>query len=237
MGAILEYAQANGLLNARGEDSRFLAGQERDLAQVSEAEVHEIVNKLDAAYQGATPEVTEMVQLSLSDIISTVQVVKNRSNSPFQGLTAAGNALDINPVRIDDIARLNGTTGQTDWLLNHTSTGNFNFLGSSSNPESMSTTSPEAELHMGFIDPVESPKLNAYQYYRFGDAVGPAQALNWRHRKTMGDGSLPAFRLPRPFAALPGDTYYVRARVEETGYDRLQPVAIVVARRSDITAI
>lgn len=234
MGLVLDTANQQNIIHAYGAGTIEVGRQSRALAEVSEEEVQEVVEKLDAqADDLLNPIVARMTALALSDIIALVRAVKDETKVEFQGMTATGNALDVQLSRPIDFTRIAGNTGQVTWNQNRTSTGAAAWIGTSANEESLSEN--EGFIFLGAIDPVEVPKVGAFQFYRFGDAIGPAQATFLRDRRTFGDGSVPAFRFPKPIYMLPQATFYSQVYIEETGFDRLEPVSYHVSRRSDIT--
>lgn len=234
MGLVLDSAERDGLIKDYGTGTVTVGAQSRALAAVTVQEVSEFMTKLDSqADELLNPLVARMTALDLDDILTLMRAVKEETAVEFQGMTAKGNALDIQLVRPVDLTRIGGSTTPVTWLLNITSTGAGDWLGTSGNEESLSRN--EGFIFLGAIDPVEVPKVGAIQFYRFTDALGPAQATFLRDRRSIGDFSVPAFRFPRPIYMLPEATYYARAYYEETGFDRLEPVGFHVARRADIT--
>ncbi|MDP2660652.1 MAG: hypothetical protein Q8R28_07980 [Dehalococcoidia bacterium] len=237
MGLIWNVAQQNDLIRAYPKsETAEVVGQERALAELVEVEVAEMINKLDRQFdQGQFDYVARMVADNLPNIIDVVRQVKQETTVAFAGASAKGNALDINLARATDFTRIGGATTPLDWLLNHSATGAADWIGSSANEEENSLN--EAFIFMGIVDPIEVPKIDAIQFYRFGDALGPTQAITIRNRRSFGDNHTPAMQFPRAIAMLTEAQFNVRLNVAETGYDRLEPVALHVARRADITSL
>ncbi|MDP2662806.1 MAG: hypothetical protein Q8R28_18990 [Dehalococcoidia bacterium] len=236
MGLIWNVAQQQDIIKAYPKETREVVGQERSLADMADFEVAEMVNKLDRQFDQAQFDyVARMVADNLPNIVDVVRQVKQETTVAFSGPAAKGNSLDINLARATDFTRIGGSTTPLDWLLNHTATGAGDWIGTSANPEVNSEN--EAFIFLGIVDPIEVPKIDAIQFYRFGDALGPAQAITIRNRRSFGNFQTPAMQFPRAIAMLTEASFYARLNVAETGYDRLEPVALLVARRADITSL
>lgn len=233
-GLIGDHARKQGLIAEYPKSTTPLAGKDRAIAGLSQAESLNIVEKLDRIFPAEqNPLVSKMVADGLPDIIRAVQAVKEESKVQYEGMTAQGVALDINLMRPGDFTRINGATSPVGWLQSYTATGDTDWLGTPANDEVLSDN--EAMVFLGLIDPIEVPKVSAIQFFRFDRALGPAQVLTLDIRSTFGSQQMPMYQLPRPVVMVPEDGFNVTVFVEQTGDDRLQPVGLIIARRSDIT--
>ena len=211
------------------------------MASLSMDEVTTILKKLDSLAFGNSPQVSLMIAEGAYAVIKAVQLVKAQTKQQFRGEFAQGAALDLRFLRAKDVggAILNpAATGNLFLYQGAAAVNTFLHAGvlATTYHMVMSQTMEQwaALVYLGFINPIEVPSIDAFQFTLFGVAV-PAQSADFRMIKTFGVNELPAVKLEKPIIVPPLGIQNLDVYNYRTGDDKTQPVAILVARSQELT--
>jgi hypothetical protein len=214
-----------------------------DLAGLTKDEVTTILKKLDSMAPGWSPQMTMLLVEGAFAVIRAVQLVKAQSKQQFRGSVAQGAALDLRFLRPHDIG---GT------ILNPAATGSLGLYAGTSGAvytwdstafvqdttrHMVPTQTMEqyaALVYLGFIDPIEVPCCNAYQFTLFGVAL-PAQPAEFQMIKTFGGNEVPVVKMEKPIIVPPLGAQLVDVYPYRSGESKIQPVAILVTRAQEAT--
>ncbi len=226
------------------------------MASLTKDEVTTILKKLDSLAFGNSPQVALMLAEGAYAVIKAVQLVKAQSKQQFRGEFAQGAALDLRLMRPKDVggiilspastpgagatglyggvAPLPGTSGVYTWLHTHVVVSNV-----TTTPHLVPSQTMElyaALVYLGFINRIEVPKVDAFQSTLYGVAV-PAQSADFQASdKTFGGfGEVPAVKLEKPVIVPPLGIQALDVCAYASGDDRIQPIAILVARAQELT--
>lgn len=226
------------------------------MSSLTKDEVTTILKKLDSLAFGNCPQVALMVAEGAYAVIKAVQLVKAQSKQQFRGEFAQGSALDLRFLRPKDVggvilspastpgagatglyggvAPLPGTSGVYTWLHTHVVVSNV-----STTPRLVPTQTMMlygALVYLGFINRIEVPKVDAYQFTLYG-VPSPAQSCDFQiSNKTFGGfGEVPAVKLEKPIIVPPLGVQALDVCAYASGDDRTEPIAILVARAQDMT--
>ena len=248
---MLVYQQNTNLIKDYVEEAREVTniliqpGQmavQQKLASLTAAEVDAILHKLDALAMSVMNEaVAIMVAEEAIGILTAVRIVKAQTKNPFAGILGAGPTLDIAWLRAKDIGGtiLNkdetgskGVHGQTNsttaWLYEHTADTSTEMI-----PEQ--TMKEEAGvIHLGAMDPIEVPKLEAYLWTLAGVPTG-AQSLEFRVRKGFGNNEVPIARFEKPVIVGPKGVQKLEVEPYADGDDKCQLLSLLIAQTQDLS--
>ena len=209
-----------------------IAGRSYTARDLSADELKYLTEDLESlAEQQSNPLVANMIARNSPRILDLVRVVNAQSGCQqgYGGAGARGNALVVNPLRQGDVTITHG------WQVAITAIGATTWIGSSTSTIAMTVSSLPVlgHIYLGFVDPIEVPKVDAVQLVKNGDPW-PEEVLvfNWRHG--FGSHSTPVHELKQPWIVPPGENYYIPLRYNRVGDDRLEPIAFTVKRASDI---
>ena len=215
------------------------------LASLSHDEVTTILKKLDSLAFGNSPQVTLMLAEGAYAVIKAAQLVKAQSKQQFRGEFAQGAALDMRFLRPKDAGNIilspastvgAGATGLYAGLAGSVYTwlhaGVVNTTYALIPSQTMELYA--AVVYLGFIDPIEVPSVEAFRYTLYGVVV-PAQSCDFKMIKTFGTNELPAVKLEKPIIIPPLGIQALDVYSYRTGDDKIQPVAIVIARSQELT--
>ena len=211
------------------------------LAPLSAEEVKAILFKLDSmALSTLVPAVATIVAEEVLGILTAIRMVKAETKEEFRGLLGAGATLDICWLRAKHIGGtlLNpaatgskGVHGQanatTVWLYGHTADTSTDII-----PEQI-MKEEAGVIHLGAIDPIEVPKLEAIQFTLAGIAT-PAQPLELRLRKGFGANEVPMVRFEKPVIVGPEKKQKISVEPYATGDDKCQLLSILIAKAEDL---
>ncbi len=226
------------------------------MASLTADEATTILKKLDALAMGNSPQVSLMLSEGAYAVIKAVQLVKAQSKQQFRGEFAQGSALDLRFLRPKDVggvilspastpgagatglyggvAPLPGTSGVYTWLHTHVST--FNVTATPHLVPSQTMELYAALVYLGFLNRIEIPCVDAFQFTLYGVAV-PAQSCDFQiSDKTFGGfGEVPAVKLEKPIIVPPLGVQALDVCAYRSGDDRIEPVAILIARAQELT--
>lgn len=211
------------------------------MAELSSNEVELILTKLDMlAINRNNPAIAAMVAEEADSILTAVRMVKTETKEPFMGMLGAGSTLDMMWLRAEQIggsildANTDiATTGpwqnnDTRWLASVTA-GTDDYI---IDPQTMREEA--AMVHLGAIDPVEVPKVEAVTFEIAGIAT-PAQVTPFAIRGTFGNQSVPFVRWEKPVIIGPEKKGAIECAPHITGDTKMQLLTILIARAQDLT--
>ncbi len=215
------------------------------MASLSQDEVTTILKKLDSLAFGNSPQVSLMMSEGAYAVIKAVQLVKAQSKQQFRGEFAQGAALDLRFLRPKDVGGIilspastfgAGATGLYSglaasvytWLHAGVAITTYQLIPS----QTMELYA--AVVYLGFVNPIDVPKVDAYQFTLYGVQV-PAQSCEFRFMKTFGVNELSAVKMERPVIVPPLGIQALQVYQSITGDDKIQPIAIVIARAQELT--
>jgi hypothetical protein len=241
-GLIKDYPEET----VRYEDAMIEAGKvaaEVKLAPLSSAEAKRLILKLDTlAMEKANPLIASIVAEEVQSIITLVRMVKAETKAEFMGILGSGANLDICWLRAKHVGSslLNSAGTASKGLYGGTSGGVLSWLhtftaGTSEDLIPSQTMAKTAGvIHLGFMDPIEVPKVEAVQF-RIANIPTPAQTLNFNVRLSFGTESLPVARLEKPVLYGPEKLQQVTVFPNIDGDSKLQPISFLVAKAEDLT--
>jgi hypothetical protein len=213
------------------------------LAPLSEAEAKRLLLKLDIlAMEKANPLVATIVAEEAKNIFTAVRMVKVETKEAFMGVLGAGANLDITWLRPKHVGGplLNKDGTANKGLYGGTSGGVLSWLhtftaGTAEDLIPEQTMAEEAGvIHLGFIDPIEVPKVEAVQV-KIAGIPSPAQSLAFNIRSSFGTESVPVARLEKPVIVGPEKKQQVTVFPNISGDSKLQPLTLLVAKAEALT--
>ena len=208
------------------------------LAPFTAKEVETLFQKLNMlALYREHPGIAAMVAEEADSVLVACRRVKMETKQEFRGILGAGANLEITWLRAKDVGgRLtdqNGVAGKGaygtgpgggvySWLNTFTAGTSVDMF-----PEA--TLIEEAGiLFLGFIDPIEVPKVEAIQFTLAGIPC-PPQPLAFRINKEFGGpGSLPFARLEKPVFIGPEKRFSVTVNPGISGSSKCEPLAFLI---------
>ena len=208
------------------------------LAPFSAKEVETLFQKLNMlALYREHPGIAAMVAEEADSILVACRKVKTETKQEFRGILGAGANLEIAWLRAKDVGgRLTdqhtitgkGAYGKGSgggvysWLNTFTAGTSVDMF-----PEA--TMIEEAGIiFLGFIDPIEVPKVEAVQFTLAGIPC-PPQSLAFRiNREFGGPGSLPFARLEKPVFIGPERKFSVTVNPGISGNSKCEPLALLI---------
>lgn len=211
------------------------------LAPLSGEEAELIALKLDQLAMSRQHEgIAVMIAEEFDSILTAVRMVKDQTKSPFAGILGVGAQLDIQWLRAEQIGAslLDAGTavategpwqnGLTNWLKTLTAGTNDYII----DPQTMAEEA--ALIHLGAIDPVEVPKVEAVEFELAGIA-SPAQSCAWEMRERFGTDRLPVVRWEKPVICAPERKHAIECAPYITGDTKMQLLSLLIARAQDLT--
>lgn len=213
------------------------------LAPMSSEEVKRLLLKLDMiAWEKINPAAAAMVAEEVSSIITAVRMVKVETKAEFMGMLGSGANLDITWLRPKDVGGplLNAPGTANKGLYGGASGGVLTWLhtftaGTSEDiiPEQV-MAEEAAVVHLGVIDPIEVPKVNAIRFEIAGIPT-PAQPLNFNIRSAFGTEAVPTCRFEKPVIIGPEKKQKVTVMPNISGDSKLQLLSLLVAKAESLT--
>lgn len=219
------------------------ATTEMKLGTLDSDEIKALLHKLDALAMSSQNEaIAKMVAEEVESIMVAVAVVKEKVQAKFRGLLASGNELDITWLRPKHVggAMLNAGLTALRGLWGGASAGVYVWLNPTvSNVADFILDSQRmyeyaALIHLGAIDPVEVPKIEAVNFV-LANIATPAQSTPFNLRRGFNDQSLPLVRWEKPVLVGPDQTGAIECYPNITGDTKFQLLSFVVGRAQDLT--
>ena len=214
-----------------------------DLAALTTDEVTTILKKLDSMTPGWGPQATMMVAEGAFAVLQAVRLVKAQAKQNFRGIYAQGGSLDLRWLRPKDVggAILRGSAAAGALGLYAGAGGAvYTWLSTlvvnTTNHMIPSQTNElyAAVVYLGFIDPIEVSAIDQVQFTLYGVSVTPQQA-DFKMLRTFDSNDTPAAKLEKPIIVPPLGTQALDVYSYRSGDTKIQPVAILVARASELT--
>jgi len=209
-------------------------GVTRKMASLSVDEVAALIYKLDMIAMSVNHEgIAKMVAEELESIIDLVRMVKAETKADYAGMLGVGNSLNIEWLRpeqiggsiLDDKAAV-GTTGpwqngRDDWLASLTA-GTDDYI-----IDEQTMAEEGGMIHLGAIDPVETPKIVAVQF-KLSGVTAPPIICNWQGRRGFGEQSLPFVRWEKPVIVGPEVKAAIQCAPGTSGDTLMQLLTLLV---------
>jgi len=213
------------------------------LAPMSSEEVKRLLLKLDMiSWEKVNPSVAAMVAEEASSIITAVRMVKTETKAEFMGMLGSGANLDITWLRPKHVGGplLNAPGATGKGLYGGTSGGvltwTHTFTGGTAEdiiPEQV-MAEEAAVVHLGFIDTVSAPKVEAVQF-KIAGIPTPAQPLAFNLRASIGTETLPLARFEKPVIIGPEKKQQVTVFPNISGDSSLQLLTLLVAKAESLS--
>jgi len=171
-------------------------------------------------------------------------MVKDETKELFMGIQGLGSSLDMAWLRPKDVGAttlLNSAATAGLGLYNGTNGAVYTWLhsfiaGTSSIIIPEQTTIEEAAVvHLGALDAVEIPKVNAITFTIQG-VDSPTQSMPFNIRRSVGADSLPFVRFEKPIIVGPEKKQKVAVMPNITGDSKFQLLSLLIAKASSLTA-
>ncbi|MHA1288828.1 MAG: hypothetical protein ACTSPB_15660 [Candidatus Thorarchaeota archaeon] len=212
------------------EEVAEVAGVEMKLASLSERENEALLNMLDKyLYVNASDAVKNLVVENVDLIVDLVRAVKAETKQEFAGPRARGNQLTIVDITADQLTRVWGATGATDFSYTATATGAVDYIGTSANPET--TAEEEGLIYLGFTESAVAPKTNKMLLTKNGDAY-PYSNLMWESQEEFYLAAL-----PEPYFIPPETSYYISVNFFKTGKVEMKPIGFKVLQAKNVLSL
>ena len=206
------------------EEEIVIAGRKEKASALSSAEVQAFVTQLDAIiHSQQCPVVKDIIARNARLLLDAIRVVNINTKQGFKGFAARGSELEINYVRPK-------TFNKTTWLQSIASAGTVSWLAETKALEE------EALVILGWIDPIEVPKIDAVLYTKDGDPL-PAQTLPFEVRDAFGTIKTPVVEQKLPITVLPEHKIKIDMNAFATGDDKIQPIAFHIRKAADFMTL
>ncbi len=214
------------------------------VAEVSEDEVKAFFLKLDQlAMSRQNAAIAAMIAEEADSILLALRMVKLETKEPFAGILGAGANLDIAWLRPKDVGAslLNGPEEDNLGLYKGTSGEVYTWLSPLTENTSAhiipeQTTAEEVTVvHLGAIDPIEVPKVNAISF-TISAIPAPAQSCPFNIREGFGNNTMPFVRFEKPVIIGPEKKQKVELMPVATGDTKFQLLSFLIARAQDLSA-
>jgi len=214
------------------------AEAEVKVAPLSKDEAEVIILKLDQLALTAQHEgIAKMVAEEVESILVAIRMVKAETKAAFAGILGSGAQLDIMWLRPKDVggSLLNPAGVAAKGLYGGTSGGVYTWLrtftaNTSDDVIPEQTMAEEAAvIHLGAIDPIEVPKLNAIEFTLAG-IPAPAQSLPFNIRTTFGSDTVPFVRFEKPIIVGPEKTQKIVVMPNISGDSKFQLLSFLIGK-------
>ncbi|MEM2338598.1 MAG: hypothetical protein QXW83_00175 [Nitrososphaerales archaeon] len=213
------------------------------LAPLSREEYERILLKLDMlAIDRNNEAIAVMVAEEVDPIITLIRMVKVETKEEFTGILGSGANLDITWLRPKDVGGplLNSAGASNKGLYGGANGGVYSWLHTfTANtsediiPEQIMAKTAGV-IHLGAIDPVEVPKVNAIQFTIAG-IPSPAQSMKFNIRSSFGTESLPFVRFEKPVIVGPEKRQKITVMPNISGDSKLELLSLLVTKAEALT--
>lgn len=216
---------------------------ELKLAPLTAEEVDAILLKLDMlAMDKANAAVAAIVAEETESILMAIRLVKDESKASFGGILGAGAQLDLMWLRPKDVggALMNPAATAGLGLYGGASGGVYTWLNTfvANTPQSIIPTQTMDEeaavIHLGAIDTIAVPKLNAIRFTLAG-IPGPAQSLPCNLREAFGDNDISIVRFEKPIICGPEKTQLIDVMPAISGDSKFELLSFIIAKAEKLT--
>jgi len=202
------------------EETKIIAGRKEKVGSLKADDVKQFVVQLEhLVHPQQSPVIHDIIARNAPLILDVIRIVNLETKQGFKGMAARAGELEINWVRP-------GTFGKTTWLTSYTSTGSNTWFSETRLLEY------EALIILGWIDPIEVPKIDAIYITKDGDPL-PAQTMPWMAKNNFGTYQTPIVEQKLPLVVLPEHKFKIEVNVFATGDDKLEPIGFHIRRAED----
>jgi hypothetical protein len=234
-----QYYEDHGNKFGYMKDNVTIMGKNKSAKDIGWEQIEILAEELDTVInRDQNPTVAGIIARGAPRILDAVRLVNYETKNGYMGAAARGHELVANPMGVNDCSSAtSGATAKTTWLNTITSVGGADYIGTDSYDVQMLVSSLPvlAHVYLGFIDPVEVPKVSRVQLVKNNDAW-PQEYIAWL-RDTFGNNATPVYELKQPWIIPPGEEYFIPAYYYLTGDDKLQPIGFTVKRATDIIGL
>jgi hypothetical protein len=219
-------------------NSVFIGGKDYLALDISPEDLQILAGDLDTLLDHeANPEVADIIARGSPRILDAVRLVNVNTKQGYKGSQARGMALCTNPLVPGDLKAASSASAKTNWLTTVSTAAAANYSGDSTNVNNMVVSSLPVLAHviLGFVNPIEVPKMDRIQLIKNGDPW-VYEALTYGWRAQLGTYHTPVYELKQPWIIPPGEKYYIACQYIITGDDKTQPIAFAIKRATDIIA-
>jgi len=220
-------------------------GVSTTLASLSPAEVEAILTKLDLlALKRQNSAITAMLAEEADSILTAVRLVKTETKENFRGILGAGAALDIcwlRPKHVGDTTLLNTVSGATaKGLWGGTNAAVYTWLHTvvAATADCILDEQKMGEesvlIHLGAIDPIEVPKLEAISF-KISGITCPAQSLPFSKRSSFGTELTPVVRVEKPVIVGPEKMQEINLFPQVAGDTRFELLSLLITKAENLT--
>jgi hypothetical protein len=223
-------------------DSVFIGGKANAAKDIPWNEVEILAQELDSMVDWEqNPVLASLIVRGAARVLDAVRMVNAESKQGYKGAAARGAQLVVSPIRVADLLLYNASSStladypKTTWETAITARGAAAWSGTSTyNNEMLVSSLPMlSHVYLGFINPIDVPKMDQIQLIKDGDPMA-VETLSFGWRQTFGDNQCPVHELKQPWVIPPGAKYYIACSYYLTGDDLTQPIGFTVKRATDI---
>lgn len=210
---------------------------------LSKAEVTAILIKLDLlALNRQNSAITAMLAEEADSILVAIRRVKAETKEAFRGILGAGASLDIGwlrPHHVGDKYLLNSAATSTTGLWGGTNAAIYTWLhtvvaNTSDNIiDDQTMVSEAAVIHLGAIDPIEVPKIDAITF-KISGITSPAQSLAFSKRSTFGTELTPVVRFEKPVFVGPDKKQEIGLYPQVSGDTKFELLSLLIAKAENL---
>lgn len=212
------------LIREYPEETKKVAGKDEKLSKLSREDAFIFATELETVVHAQqNPIVRDIIIRNAPLILDLVRIVNVETKQGFKGMAARGSELEMSWI----VPR---TFNKTTWLQSITATGTINWLAETKALEE------EGLIILGWIDPIEDPKINRILYTKDGDPI-TAQTLTFEVRKGLGITDLPVSEQKQPLIVPPEHKIKIDMHAFATGDDRIQPIGFHIRKASDFMSL
>lgn len=216
------------------------------LGKLSTKEATAVLKRLDSMASAWCPQVSLMAEEGALAVIQGVRLLKAQPGvGEFRGIFSQGSNVNMRWLRPKDVggAILRGTAAAGTlglygggggavytWLYSFTVNNTAHMVPS----QTMSQFG--ALVYFGFMDPIETPPVEAWQLTLSGIAF-TAEPADFKMIKTFNSNELPVVKFEKPVIVGPMVQQALDVWPWRTGDGKTQPVAVLIARAQDLLTL
>ena len=210
---------------------------------LSKAEVDAILIKLDLlSLNRQNPAISAILAEEADSILVAIRRVKAETKENFRGILGAGASLDIcwlRPHHVGDKYLLNSAATTDVGLWGGTVAAVYTWLhtlvaNTADNIIDEQTMVKEAAvIHLGAIDPIEVPKLEAITF-KISGITSPAQSLAFSKRSTFGTELTPVVRFEKPVFVGPDKKQEIGLYPQVSGDTKFELLSLLITKAENL---
>lgn len=210
---------------------------------LSRAEVEAVLIKLDLlALNRQNPVITAILAEEADSILMAIRRVKAETKEAFRGILGAGASLDIcwlRPHHVGDKYLLNSAATASTGLWGGTVAAVYTWLHTvvantvDNIIDEQTMIEDAAVIHLGAIDPIEVPKLEAITF-KISGITSPAQSLAFSKRSTFGTELTPVVRFEKPVFVGPEKKQEIGLYPQVAGDTRFELLSLLITKAENL---